>query len=60
MYGPAKQVPGLSPNKALASNPLDDIRNTRNISAVVLNGRLMDSKEHDAMFRQVEAHWKAQ
>lgn len=43
----------------LNANPLDDIRNTRNMSAAVLKGGLIDSKERAATLQQVEAQWKA-
>ncbi len=38
----------------LEANPLDDIRNTRRIRAVILNGRLLDREALDAMFDQIE------
>ncbi|HEX4606485.1 MAG TPA: amidohydrolase family protein [Candidatus Angelobacter sp.] len=37
----------------LDANPLDDIRNTRRISAVVLNGRLFDRGELDLMLSKI-------
>jgi imidazolonepropionase-like amidohydrolase len=37
----------------LEANPLDDIRNTRKISAVVLNGRLLDRAELDSMLSKI-------
>ena len=37
----------------LDANPLDDIRNTRKISAVVLNGRLLDRGELDLMLGKI-------
>jgi Amidohydrolase family len=38
----------------LTANPLDDIHNTRKITAVVANGRLFERKELDAMLAKVE------
>ena len=35
----------------LEANPLDDIRNTQKINAVVINGRLLDRKALDKMLR---------
>jgi imidazolonepropionase-like amidohydrolase len=39
----------------LDANPLDDIGNVRKISAVVINGRLLDRKTLDRMLAQVES-----
>jgi len=39
----------------LTANPLDDIRNTRKIGAVVANGRFFDRAALDQMLAQVEA-----
>jgi len=39
----------------LDANPLDDIRNTRKIAAVVLNGRLLDRAELDKVRSQIAA-----
>ena len=39
----------------LDANPLEDIGNTKRISAVVANGRLFDRKALDAMLAQVES-----
>lgn len=39
----------------LTANPLDDIRNTRKIAAVVANGRLFERADLDALLAQVEA-----
>ena len=39
----------------LDANPLDDIRNTRRIHAVIINGRLLEKKTLDKMLEQVEA-----
>ena len=43
----------------LAANPLDDIRNTQKISAVIVNGRLMNRKMLDGLLKQVEATAKS-
>jgi imidazolonepropionase-like amidohydrolase len=40
----------------LDANPLDDIKNTRKIAAVVLNGRLLDRVELDQILNQVAAY----
>ncbi|MBZ5524778.1 MAG: amidohydrolase family protein [Acidobacteriia bacterium] len=37
----------------LEANPLEDIRNTRKISAVILNGRLLDRAELDGMLSKI-------
>jgi imidazolonepropionase-like amidohydrolase len=37
----------------LDANPLDDIHNTRRISAVILNGRLLDRAALDTMLSKV-------
>ena len=37
----------------LDANPLEDIRNTRKISAVVLNGRLLGRGELDLMLGKI-------
>jgi len=39
----------------LTANPLDDIHNTRKITAVVANGRLFDRSELDRLLEQAEA-----
>jgi imidazolonepropionase-like amidohydrolase len=39
----------------LDANPLDEIRNTQRINAVVLNGKLFDRKALDKMLSQAEA-----
>ena len=44
----------------LSANPLDDIRNTRKISAVIANGRLFDRVALDQMLVNVEAAAKRQ
>lgn len=38
----------------LEANPLEDIRNTQRIRAVVLNGRLLDRDALDEMLDEVE------
>jgi imidazolonepropionase-like amidohydrolase len=43
----------------LNANPLDDIHNTRKISAVVVNGRVLDRKALDQLLQQVEASAKS-
>jgi imidazolonepropionase-like amidohydrolase len=40
----------------LDANPLDDIKNTRKIAAVVLNGRLLDRAELDQILDQVATY----
>jgi imidazolonepropionase-like amidohydrolase len=40
----------------LDANPLDDIKNTRKIAAVVLNGRLLDRAELDQILNQVATY----
>lgn len=39
----------------LEANPLDDIRNTQKINAVVVSGRLLDRKALDGLLTQAEA-----
>ena len=39
----------------LDANPLEDIHHTREIRAVVVNGRLIDRAELDKMLAEVEA-----
>jgi imidazolonepropionase-like amidohydrolase len=39
----------------LSANPLDDIHNTKKISAVVVNGRLFDRAALDRILKQVES-----
>ena len=39
----------------LEANPIDDISNTRRISAVVVRGKMMDKSELQDMLRKVEA-----
>jgi imidazolonepropionase-like amidohydrolase len=36
----------------LEANPLDDIRNTRNIRAVIVNGQFLDRETMDALLQQ--------
>ena len=38
----------------LSANPLEDIRNTRNISAIVINGRFLDRQELDGILGRIE------
>jgi imidazolonepropionase-like amidohydrolase len=38
----------------LSANPLDDIRNTQKIRAVIVNGRLLDRGDLDALLTKVE------
>jgi imidazolonepropionase-like amidohydrolase len=40
----------------LDANPLDDIRNTRKINGVILNGRLLDRSDLDRILQQVAAY----
>lgn len=40
----------------LDANPVEDIKNTRKIAAVVLNGRLLDRAELDQILNQVAAY----
>ncbi len=42
----------------LEANPLDDIRNTRNISAIIVKGRFVDGGERAKLLQQVETQWK--
>jgi imidazolonepropionase-like amidohydrolase len=39
----------------LGANPLEDIRNTRHITAVIANGRLSDRSALDRMLKEVES-----
>jgi hypothetical protein len=39
----------------LSANPLDDIHNTRQITAVIANGRLFDRAALNRMLKDVEA-----
>jgi hypothetical protein len=39
----------------LDANPLEDIRNTQRIAAVVANGRYMDKSELQRMLSELEA-----
>ena len=38
----------------LDANPLDDIRNTQKIAAVIVNGRYLSRAELDKMLKEVE------
>jgi imidazolonepropionase-like amidohydrolase len=40
----------------LDANPLEDIRNTRKVSAVVLNGRLLTRQDLDVMLERISAY----
>jgi imidazolonepropionase-like amidohydrolase len=44
----------------LEANPLEDIHNTQKISAVVVNGRLLDRKALDGLLAEAEAAAKKQ
>jgi imidazolonepropionase-like amidohydrolase len=44
----------------LAANPLDDIKNTKKINAVVINGKFLDRPALDQMLLQVETAAKQQ
>ena len=44
----------------LSANPLDNIRNTQKISAVIANGRLFDRAALDEILKQVESAASAQ
>jgi imidazolonepropionase-like amidohydrolase len=39
----------------LSANPLEDIQNTRKITAVIANGRVFDRRDLDQILREVEA-----
>jgi imidazolonepropionase-like amidohydrolase len=43
----------------LSGNPLDDIHNTRKITAVIVNGRLLDRNDLDRILTEVEASAKS-
>jgi imidazolonepropionase-like amidohydrolase len=40
----------------LDANPLDDIRNTQRIRAVIINGKLLDRRDLDALLAEVEQY----
>jgi imidazolonepropionase-like amidohydrolase len=42
----------------LSANPLDDIHNTRKITAVIANGRLFDRAALDRILKEVAAYAK--
>lgn len=42
----------------LDANPLEDIRNSRKISSVIVRGRLLDSKELNRLLSEADANWK--
>ncbi|HYP08188.1 MAG TPA: amidohydrolase family protein [Bryobacteraceae bacterium] len=43
----------------LDANPLDDIRNTRRISAVVVRGNVLDRKRLDRLMKESDSAWDA-
>ncbi len=51
---------GVADLVLLAANPLDNIQNTKKITAVVINGRLLDRAALDHMLANVETAAKAQ
>jgi imidazolonepropionase-like amidohydrolase len=51
---------GVADLVLLAANPLNNIQNTKKITAVVINGRFLDRPALDHMLTQVEASAKAQ
>jgi len=58
LFGLADEVGTIQPGKRadlvlLNANPLDDINNTRSIAGVIVNGRLFDRNELDAMLDDV-------
>jgi len=58
--GRAAEQGSIAPGKRadlvlLRANPLDDIRNTQEIDAVIVNGRLLDRGELDALLAKVAA-----
>jgi imidazolonepropionase-like amidohydrolase len=56
----AVEAGGVADLVLLAANPLDNIRNTKKITAVVINGRFLDRAALDHMLANVEAAAKAQ
>ena len=55
-HNPRPQARGFAFNHVLLdANPLEDIRNTTKINAVVVNGRLLPRQELDEMLRGVKA-----
>jgi hypothetical protein len=62
-FGIETRAGSIAPGKRadlvlLDGNPLDDIRNTRKISGVVVRGRLLDRKELDRVLKETDATWK--
>jgi imidazolonepropionase-like amidohydrolase len=43
----------------LDANPLEDIRNTRQISAVIMRGRILNRKRLDALVKESDSVWDA-
>ena len=55
-HNPRPQARGFAFNHVLLdANPLEDIRNTTKINAVVVNGRLLPRQRLDEMLRGVQA-----
>jgi hypothetical protein len=62
-FGIEARAGSIAPGKRadlvlLEANPLDDIRNTRKISSVVVRGRLLDRKELNRVLKETDAAWK--
>jgi hypothetical protein len=43
----------------VAANPIEDIRNVRKVSAVILRGRLLDRSRLDRLTKEIDAAWDA-
>jgi hypothetical protein len=43
----------------LDANPIEDIRNVRKVSAVILRGRLLDRSRLDRLAKEIDAAWDA-
>lgn len=56
----AVKAGGVADLVLLSANPLDNIQNTKKITAVVINGRFLDRAALDQMLVNVEAAAKAQ
>ena len=56
----AVKAGGVADLVLLSANPLDNIQNTKKITAVVINGRFLDRAALDHMLVNVEAAAKAQ